>query len=52
MVTEPEWALEVEQGMVRHVEILEKCIDSPSRQECRFVKERPPLPFRIFGRRY
>jgi fido (protein-threonine AMPylation protein) len=49
MVTEPEWALEVERGMIRHVEILEKCIDSPARRECRFVKERPPLPM-IFGR--
>jgi hypothetical protein len=48
MVTEPEWATEVEQGMLRHVELLEKCIESPARGECRFVKKRPPLPLTLF----
>jgi fido (protein-threonine AMPylation protein) len=43
LLTELEWALEVEQGMLRHVEILEKCADGRARRGCRFIKERPPL---------
>lgn len=45
MLNEEEWSQEVGRGMVRHVELLERCAREPRRRGCAVVDREPPFAF-------